>query len=433
MPVTISEIFSNQWIALVLGLLLAFSLTWFIIPSIVHTSRLKNLGAVSNGRTSHKDTLPNLGGIAVFIGFVVSAVFFTGTFLEFELQYIICGLTIVLFLGIKDDILIIDPWKKLIGQIMAAGIIVVFSDIRIDNLYGLFGINEIPYIVSLVFTVFVFLVIINGFNLIDGIDGLASGVGILTSSVFGIWFLLAGDIAFAILSFSFTGSLLAFFYFNVFSKKNKIILGDTGSHVTGFVVGILTFRFMQHNSGINGSAFIYSAPAVAIGILIIPLFDTLRVFSLRIMQGKSPFKADRQHIHHCLLEFGFTHLQATFILLIVNMFFITLCYLLQGIGILQLTLVILGLAILMSYTLAFFKKKKLKLAAFSEYAFEGTWNRQIITKSAKRIKTRNDDSDIGYTENQIETKIVIDPGKVINPKESTEYQKVTDPGKVHVS
>jgi UDP-N-acetylmuramyl pentapeptide phosphotransferase/UDP-N-acetylglucosamine-1-phosphate transferase len=340
-----------QWILIIMGFLMAFGITWFIIPSVVNISRLKNLCDTPNGRTSHIIATPTLGGIAVFVGVVLSTVICAGTYFIFELKYIISGLIIVFFVGIKDDILIIDPVKKLAGQILAALLIAVFADIRITNLYGLFHIFHIPYIASILLTVFVFIVIINGFNLIDGIDGLASGIGILTSSVFGIWFWMSGHIACTILSFSFVGALTAFFYFNVFSKTNKIFLGDTGSLVTGFVVGVLACRFLQFESISQEVIRIQSAPTVVCGILIVPLFDSFRVFILRITQGKSPFKADRQHIHHRLLQIGFTHLHATLTLVLVNVFFIVLSFLLKGIGIIWLMAVIVGLACSMSYVL----------------------------------------------------------------------------------
>jgi UDP-N-acetylmuramyl pentapeptide phosphotransferase/UDP-N-acetylglucosamine-1-phosphate transferase len=368
---------------------MAFGITWFTVPSIVHTSRLKNLCATSNSRTSHKNIIPNLGGISVFTGFVISTVIFAGIYFKLELQYIISGLIIVLFLGIKDDILIIDPWKKLTGQIIAAALVSVLADIRINNFYGLFGMVQIPYIVSILFTIFVFLVIINGFNLIDGIDGLAAGIGILSSSIFGVWFWITGNIGYTVLSFSVAGSLLAFFYFNVFSKKNKIFLGDTGSLVIGFILGVLTCRFLQLDLLAGGVQYIKSAPAVVFGILVVPLFDMLRVFIIRIVQGKSPFVADRQHLHHRLLLLGFTHLQTTLMLMSANLICIVLCYLLQGIGIIWLTSLILGIGSLISYILLIFAKTRIPNAIDSGYTVEGTWTRRIKKKGTGRTRHIN--------------------------------------------
>ena len=377
-----------MWILTILGFLMAFGITWFTIPSIVYISKLKGLCDNPNGRTSHTNTTPTLGGIAVFVGIVLSTVIFAGTYFKFELKYIISGLIIVFFIGIKDDILIIDPWKKLAGQIFAVVLIAVFADIRITNLYGLFYIEQLPYIVSILLTIFVFIVIINGFNLIDGIDGLASGIGILTSSVFGIWFWMTGNTAYSVFSFSFVGTLVAFFCFNVFGKKNKIFLGDTGSLVTGFVMGVLACRFLQFELNAQGVADIQSSPAVVFGILIVPLFDSLRVFILRIVQGKSPFKADRQHIHHRLLQLGCTHLQATLILIFVNLFFIVLSYLLRGIGIIWLMSVILGLASLMSYILMILVHGRTKKLIDTDSAINKIWQRK--NKSRKMIEKEPD-------------------------------------------
>jgi UDP-GlcNAc:undecaprenyl-phosphate GlcNAc-1-phosphate transferase len=180
----------------------------------------------------------------------------------------------------------------------------------------------------------------------------------LTSSVFGIWFWMTGNIAYSIFSFSLAGSLTAFFYFNVFGRKYKIFLGDTGSLVTGFVVGVLACRFLQLELVINGVMDIPTAPTFVCGVLIVPLFDLLRVFILRILHGKSPFKADKQHLHHFLLQLKCTHLQATLILISANIFFIVISYLLRGIGIVWLMTVIVGLASLMAYILVKLVKRQ---------------------------------------------------------------------------
>jgi UDP-GlcNAc:undecaprenyl-phosphate/decaprenyl-phosphate GlcNAc-1-phosphate transferase len=392
MPVNVASIFIPQWILIILGFLTAFCLTWFIIPSVVNISRLKNLCCSPNGRTSHTSSTPNLGGIAVFVALILSTVIFAGTYFKFELKYIISGLIIVFFVGIKDDILIIAPMKKMSGQIFAVILIAVFAEIRITNLYGLFHVGQLPYGASILLTVFVFIVIINGFNLIDGIDGLASGIGILSSAVFGIWFWITGNIGYTILSFSFVGTLAAFFWFNVFGKTNKIFLGDTGSLVIGFVIGILACRFLQLGLVAQGTAFIESAPSVVFSILVIPLFDSLRVFILRVKQGKSPFKADRQHIHHRLLQLGCTHLQATAILIAVNLFFIVLSYSLRGIGIIWLMGEILGLAIVMSYFLVTYanrkRKEEINHALSMYFAMKISKDRNIVIGNVEKPQRR---------------------------------------------
>lgn len=358
LPFNLSATYLPVWILILLGFGMAFGITWFTIPSIVHISRAKDLCYAPNDRTSHKYETPTMGGIAVFVGFILATVIFAGAYFRFELKYIISGLIVVFFLGIKDDILIIAPMKKLAGQIFAAALIAVLADIRITSLYGLLGVMQLPYAVSVILTIFVFIVIINGFNLIDGIDGLASGIGILTATVFGLWFWTAGNAGYTILSFSFAGTLVAFFYFNVFGKTNKIFLGDTGSMLIGFVMSILVCRFLQFELLVQDIADVDSSPTVACGILVVPLFDSLRVFFLRIIHGKSPFNADRQHIHHNLLALGFTHLQATTILLSVNLFYIILSFALQHLGIIWLMAVIVGSACLMTYFLVTTVRKR---------------------------------------------------------------------------
>lgn len=376
----ITSLFLPVWTLLVLGFLMAFAITWYTIPSIVTIARMKNLCSEPNGRTSHMAITPNLGGIAIFIGFVLSTVIFAGDFFHFELKYIIAGSIIVFFIGIKDDILIIAPMKKLAGQIFAAGLVAVLADIRINDLYGLFYIHQLPYLVSIFLTIFVFIVIINGFNLIDGIDGLASGIGIVTASVLGIWFWVSGNQGYTILSFSLVGTLSAFFYFNVFDKKNKIFLGDTGSLVTGFVISILACRFLQFQLVADDLAVIESAPAIIFGVLVIPLFDSLRVFILRIKNGRSPFKADRQHLHHHLLGLGCTHLQATSILISVNLFFIGLSFYFDRIGIIWLMVLILGTASLLASLLVRLatRKRREKMDSVLELFF-------IVKTLKKRI------------------------------------------------
>jgi hypothetical protein len=157
---------------------------------------------------------------------------------------------------------------------------------------------------------------------------LASGIAIVIATTLGIWFHKAGFIQYSILCFSLCGSLSAFFYFNVFNIKNKIFLGDAGSLMVGLTLSILIIQFLEFQT-FSLTYNVGSAPAIAFGILIIPLFDTLRVFALRIMQGRSPFSADRQHIHHLLLDLGYSHLKASIILIFTNILIILLSFSLQ--------------------------------------------------------------------------------------------------------
>lgn len=244
-----------------------------------------------------------------------------------------------------------DPKTKIIGQIFASLIVIWIGGIYLSSFYDLLGIDNINSVIGIIVTLFLFLILINGFNFIDGIDGLASAIGFIASVFYGTWFILTGNINYAILGFSLAGALGSFFYFNVFGKRHKIFLGDTGSMVIGFVEAILTVKFLEFNRIAEEKFRFTSAPAISVGLLIIPLFDTLRVFVLRLGKGKSPFKADRNHIHHSLLALGLTHLNATIIIVIVNLFLVILALLLKNFGILKLIAILLLVMTGLSYIL----------------------------------------------------------------------------------
>jgi UDP-GlcNAc:undecaprenyl-phosphate GlcNAc-1-phosphate transferase len=347
------------WLVIPGGFIAAFMITYIVIPSIVKVSRLKKLYDEPNHRTSHFGNVPILGGAGVFIGYILTISIFTGPGVDHEIKYLIGSLLILFFTGIKDDILMIDPRKKLLAQIIAAGIISVLGDIRISNLHNFLGMGEISYLASIVLTILVVVFIINGFNLIDGIDGLASGVGIVAALFFGSWFLLAHFTSYSTMSFALAGSLLAFFIFNVFGKENKIFLGDTGSLITGLIVSVLTIRFLEYDLQVTGKMHLESPPAIAFGVLIVPLFDTLRIIFIRVKQGKSPFSADRQHVHHRLLQLGNSHLRATMIILGINLLIIALCFILQSIGSVWLFFLCIAVASLLSFIPVLLVNKRL--------------------------------------------------------------------------
>lgn len=319
-------IFQNHALLIFASFVLATIITFVAIPTVIDVARAKLLFDEPNGRGSHTQNTPTLGGLAIFTGYVIASMIFIDISRIPEIQYVIAGSIIIFFIGLKDDITGVDPLKKLIGQIIAAGIIIDLGNIRIMSLEGFLGIYEIDYFSSAVLSLFVVIVIINAFNLIDGIDGLASGIGILTSSVFGFWFYLVGAYQLSILAASLVGALSTFFLFNVFGHKNKIFMGDTGSLLLGFFSSVLALKFIALNSAMDNEFSMHTAPVIAIGILIVPLFDTLRVFTIRVLKKQSPFRADRQHVHHRLLTLGNNHLQAASILIGANVLFIGLVF-----------------------------------------------------------------------------------------------------------
>ena len=254
------------------------------------------------------------------------------------------------------------------GQIFAALILIFMANVRITSFYGLFGVEILPYWVSVSLSLFTILLIINAFNLIDGINCLSGGLGALISLLFGIWFFLVERVELAIIAISLTGALIAFLKYNW--TPAAIFMGDTGALLVGLICSMLAIKFLDSHLNhlpdlIKDDAFYKryrteSVPAITIAILIIPLFDTLRVFVMRILRGRSPFYPDKTHIHHLLLRVGYSHLQATGILVVANILFVLLAYYLQYNGTLIVTIVIIGLATLLTAILGFTAKRRLE-------------------------------------------------------------------------
>ncbi|MDQ3842871.1 MAG: undecaprenyl/decaprenyl-phosphate alpha-N-acetylglucosaminyl 1-phosphate transferase [Bacteroidota bacterium] len=323
----------------------SFAITFFAIPAIIRVAEERKLYDVPDARKLHTRPIASLGGIGIFGGFLLATLLSISSLLNPEFQYFFAAAVVVFFLGLKDDIVVLSPIKKFIGQVGAAAILIHLGGIRINGMHGLFGLDELPEVVSLALSYITIIVVINAFNLIDGVDGLAGTLGLLTMSVFGSYFFMNNMTAYAILAFAMAGSLLAFLIFNY--NPAKIFMGDCGSLLLGLVNAILVIKFIKVADAPFIIYPIQSAVAVAFSILMVPLTDTLRVFSIRIFHGRSPFTPDRNHVHHLLLDRGLSHKYVTFSCLIINIIFITIAYFCRGIGTTQLLCSI----VVASYTL----------------------------------------------------------------------------------
>lgn len=328
---------------ILLSAALAFLITFFAIPVIIQVAKDKKLFDEPDERKVHKNVIPTLGGLGIFAGFILALLMGVPKNLASELQYFAAASTVIFFLGIKDDILVLSASKKFIGQLIAAGIIIKFGDIRISNMYGFLGLQEIPYTASVILTIFIVIVITNSFNLIDGVDGLAGSLGVLTTVVFGTYFYLAGTIPYAVMAFALAGGTIAFLIYNI--SPAKIFMGDTGSLLLGLINSILVVKFINEASGTAAIFPVESAPAIGVAILMIPLFDTLRVFGLRILDRRSPFSPDRTHIHHFLLDLGLSHRWVTITCVTANIGFIALAYFLRHLG----TTTLLGILLVTAF------------------------------------------------------------------------------------
>ncbi|MFY7880600.1 MAG: MraY family glycosyltransferase [Lacibacter sp.] len=320
-----------------IGSAIAFLITFSAIPIIIRVAELKHLFDVPNSRKVHASPIPSLGGIGIFAGFILAALMALPAGSQ-ELQYYIAAFLVIFFLGIKDDIIILSPLKKFLGQILAAGILIFKGGILIKGLHGFLGVEEMPYYFSVAFTWFTIIVITNSFNLIDGVDGLAGSLGMIASAAFGTYFLFAHQVFFAVMGFSLAGSLAAFLIFNI--SPARIFMGDTGSLLVGMVNSILAIKFIETATSADTVLHFASAPAIAFAILYIPLFDTLRIFSYRILTRRSPFSPDKNHIHHLLLERGWTHNTVTVVTVVFNVLIIAATLLSNQ---LSVTILIVGL------------------------------------------------------------------------------------------
>lgn len=375
---------NSTLIRITLSLFMSGLISFVSIPSIVDVANSKHLFDEPNGRTSHIHATPTLGGLAIFAAITITLLTFFN-FANFpHMQYVVAASIIIFFIGIKDDILAISPIKKLASEIIASLIIIVLGNMRFSSLHGFLGIHAIPYFLSVIITLFVMIVIINCFNLIDGIDGLAGGMSIITSLTFGIWFYLVGDYEFVALIAAMIGAVVPFVYFNVWGTKNKIFMGDTGSLLLGLLMSVLVIRFNELNIQPIATYGVSAAPAVSFGILIVPLYDTLRVFTARLLQGKSPFSPDRGHVHHRLLKLKQSHRQATLILLGINIFFIIVVYILKDINLETLFLLLFMAATLLSYIPVSLLKRKVRI---ENEKIEKKNNKKRLEKISKKHAT----------------------------------------------
>ncbi|MGG9970451.1 glycosyltransferase family 4 protein [Ferruginibacter sp. SUN002] len=342
---------------ILLSAALAFLITFFAIPIIIQVARDKKLFDEPDERKVHKVVIPTLGGLGIFAGFILATLIGVPSASGRELQFFAAAAIVIFFLGIKDDILVLSAAKKFLGQVIACGIIIWFGRLQINDMHGLFGINEIPQTASLALTFFTALVITNSFNLIDGVDGLAGSLGLLTTLVFGTYFFYVGQGMYAVMAFALSGSLIAFLIYN-FSPA-KIFMGDTGSLLIGLVNSVLVIKFINVAGNPATTLHFEAAPAIGFAILIVPLFDTLRVFGLRILDRRSPFSPDRTHVHHFLLDLGLNHKKITFVCLSVNIGFIAMAFLLRDLGTTIVLSIVLATAVAIIGLIYYIRRKHL--------------------------------------------------------------------------
>ena len=308
--------------------LVSFAFGLLALPIVIRIAKAKGLVVRPNKRMSHTGEVPNIGGLGIYFSVMLSYLLFDYGQVANN-QFFLIGVALIMVVGFIDDVLVLTPLAKLLGETVAGLALIGFGDLRLTHLHGIFGIGEIGIVPSYLLSLFVLIGIINAINLIDGVDGLASGLGMLYCLFFAVYFYLVGSTSWSILAICMIGALAVFFIYNVFGNRGKIFMGDSGSLLLGYLITAFVFRFCEQNAYhvVPEEYHMDAAPAVAICVLTVPIFDTIRVSLTRIKHHCSPFKPDKNHIHHLLLRTGLNHFQTTCVLLSVSVLFIGLAIL----------------------------------------------------------------------------------------------------------
>jgi len=307
---------------------ISFLISYLMIPKLIGVIRFKKLMDNPNERSSHIQETPTLAGIVFFVSLIIS-IFFIHYFDTEDVSInIIAGLTILLIVGLKDDLVVLSANTKILAQLITITFILLNSDLHIVNFHGFLGITEVPFIVSIGFGYFCIIYIINAYNLMDGIDGLAALIGIMAFTIYALFFYNMGLNVYFLLSVSSIGYLVAFLRFNL-SKSNKIFMGDTGSMIVGFLLGIMTLRFLTSDTVQFEEIGVLPVNALVItmSILFFPVIDVLRVIIIRIINKKGAFTPDRRHLHHVFIDKGLSHRRASFTIIVTSIISFLIIYL----------------------------------------------------------------------------------------------------------
>ena len=344
-----------------------FTAQWFI-PQAIRFAHRFQLVDHPDLRKTHIKSTPILGGVSIFIS-VVFALALTSSFLytsfstldlNFKIVFGLCSaVSLMMFFGLKDDIFEVSPFEKVIFQIITALFVIISCEVRIDNFDGLFGVYELPTIFSYMFSVFVFVIVVNAFNLIDGIDGLSASVGLISTLCFGLFFFLNDLVIQAVIMFCYSGALVSFLIFNF---KKRLFLGDNGSMSLGVVIAFGVFSVITTTNGMNlvgGTGyFINNSSVIVLALISFPLLDTIRVFCVRLIKGKSPFAPDRNHLHHLLTNLKFSHIESTLLVVVYTVILTGIALALSSMNITNHFFIMLFLSSLI-YIISWIPKKRL--------------------------------------------------------------------------
>ena len=347
---------------LLVPFIVAMVATSWIHPKVLKIAILKNLVDNPDERKLQRRPVPVMGGLAVFFGIVVGICTSQISFFSPAVFVLISAMLVMLYVGTIDDILDLSPYTRFMIEIAIVAFIMYVNNNGINSFWGLWGINEVPMYISAPLTIFAAVGIINAINLIDGVNGLSSGFCFMASVMFAIMFFLSGNVPMTILATSAAGAIIPFFLHNVFGNNTKMFIGDGGTLVIGtmmsmFVINILKTQSLSAPFADKGLGLV----PFTLAVLAVPVFDTLRVMSTRIMRGSSPFSPDKTHLHHLFIELGFSHIGTTISILSLN-FFVLLAWFASyklGASIDCQLYVVLGLSILFTFVFYVFAKAQI--------------------------------------------------------------------------
>lgn len=308
----------NFLFGLAIPFISALLISAVLIPCWIRVCHKWHLFETTDDRKKHKVNIPSMGGLPIFAGIFISFMILGDNTAQFSMM--IAAAMILFFTGFFDDLLDLPAMRKLLLQIFAASL-VVSQGSTITGLFGLFGIESLPVIFQYPVTVIFIVAITNAYNLVDGIDGLAGSLGAMSALIFGALFYDYGRMDFAILSFCTAGALIGFLFYNF--HPARIFMGDTGSLIIGFLLAVQAVNLLSINE-FQGSGNVLITPALIVAVLFVPVYDVLRVSVIRMITGNSPFRPDRNHVHHMIIRQGFGQRVTTILIVAINMIFVML-------------------------------------------------------------------------------------------------------------
>ena len=299
--------------------LVSFLTSWWIFGYVLRIAIAKNIVDNPEARKLQKEPVPVLGGVGVAFG-IIAATVAGGAFFGMSGVYpVLCVMTVMLYVGVMDDILGLSPRLRIFIEILAVLALMYNTGYGIDDFHGLWGIGRLPGWVAVCLTVFAGVGIINAINLIDGVNGLCSGYCIYVCTVFGVFSARTGGSAGTFLAASCIGALIPFLCHNIFGAKSKMFIGDGGTLLMGTV---MTYFVIESLHGGSSAETVRNANfglvPFTLSVLAVPVFDTIRVMGARLLHGRSPFSPDKSHLHHMLFELHFSHIGTTCTEILLN-------------------------------------------------------------------------------------------------------------------